>query len=306
MRSLPLPPIGAFGVFVVCARCVQDQALASRLLGAAAEVGAAAQHYINLGGLGQLFTFPADDIVGDWVDGSEMEALYTGTLVRQGSDARVYYDALRASSPHGICPYCAQRTVGTLDHYLPKTSRPILAVTPANLVPACDACNKIKLAFDPSVAEEQILHPYFDDFSTTEWLKARVIAVNARPVIEFFADPPLSWSNVVKVRLETHLRVLKLQTLYTSHAAEELVANRELLQRLCRTGGANAVLEHCREQEGTRRTVNINAWQAAYFGALAGSDWFCSTGVMAIDESRPVWPDDPTAEMQTLAAAATS
>ncbi len=176
-----------------------------------------------------------------------------------------------------------------------------MAVTPANLIPACEACNKDKLTFNPATAEEQLLHPYFDDVSAGEWLKARVVEVSGRPVIEYFSDPPPSWSSVLKARLEMHLRVLKLPTLYTSHAAEELLNTRESLQRLRRSGGAALVHAHCREQEASRKAAHRNSWQAAYFCALAMSDWFCTAGVLAIDEPQAVWPTDPSPAMEALA-----
>ena len=184
MRKLRHPPLGAYGVFGVCAHSVRDLAFRTRLFGALDAVQAAEVAYLALGASARLFELPASNHIDGWVDGAEMETLYTQTLSRLESPARQYYDALRASAPNNICPYCGQRTVSTLDHYLPKTIYPVLAVTPINLVPACGDCNKVKLDFQPPDSEGQILHPYFDDVTSEVWLEARVNDDAGRPVLE--------------------------------------------------------------------------------------------------------------------------
>lgn len=301
MRKLTPPPLKAHGIFGVCALSVQSAALKTRLLGAIPEITSAEQQYATLAPHAGLHQFPASDHVGVWVTSAEMETLYTGTLARLESTARPYYDAIRASAPNDICPYCGQRTVDSLDHYLPKSLYPALAVTPINLVPACSACNKTKLDFQPSDAKNLILHPYYDDVPKDIWLKARVLDADGRPVLEYFADPPSTWSKLWASRVRAHLDTLELTTLYALHAAEELVNNRQSLQDLHLAGGAVAVQAHCREVQGSRQAAYLNSWQAACYGALVDSDWFCANGVLAIEASKPVWPADPSAEIEALA-----
>lgn len=300
MRKLPLPPLTAYGIFCVCAASVQNVELKTRLFGAISEINSAEKQYANLAPCASLHQFPAKDHVGDWVTGEEMETLYTGTLARLESTARLYYDAIRASAPNDICPYCGQRTVDSLDHYLPKSLYPALAVTPINLVPACSACNKTKLDFQPPDAKDLILHPYYDDVPKDIWLKARVLNVGGKPVLEYFTDPPSTWQTLWASRVKAHLDTLKLPTLYASHAAEELVNNRQSLQNLCLSGGAAAVKAHCQEVQGSRQAAYLNSWQAACYGALVDSDWFCASGVLAIEASKPVWPADPSYEIDAL------
>lgn len=300
MRKLAPPPLKAKGIFGVCARSVQSAEFQTRLLGAIPEITSAEQQYATLAPCASLHKFPAKDHVGDWVMGAEMETLYTGTLARLESTARPYYDAIRASAPNDICPYCGQRTVDTLDHYLPKSLYPALAVTPINLVPACSACNKTKLDFQPPNAQDLILHPYYDDVPKDIWLKARVLNVGEKPVLEYFADPPSTWPTLWASRVSAHLSTLKLTILYASHAAEELVSNRQSLQNLHLSGGAAAVKAHCREIQGSRQAAYLNCWQAACYGALFDSNWFCTSGVLAIEASKPLWPDDPSDEIDAL------
>ena len=217
------------------------------------------------------------------------------------STARPNYDAIRASAPNDICPYCVQRTVDTLDHYLPKSLYPVLAVTPINLVPACSACNKTKLDFQPPDAKGLILHTYYDDVPRDIWLKARVLDVGGNPVLEYFADPPSTWPTPWASRVKAHLDTLKLPTLYALHAAEELVNNRQSLQNLHLSGGEAAVKAHCQEVQSSRQAAYLNSRQAACYGALVDSDWFCASGLLAIEASKPVWPFDPSDEIDALA-----
>jgi 5-methylcytosine-specific restriction endonuclease McrA len=301
VRKLTPPPYKAKGIFGVCALSVQSAEFQTRLLGAIQDITLAEQQYATLAPYASLHQFPAIDHVGNWVTGAEMETLYTGTLARLKSTARPYYDAIRASAPNDICPYCGQRTVDTLDHYLPKSLYPALAVTPINLVPACSACNKTKLDFQPPDAKDLILHPYYDDVPKDTWLKARVLDVAGKPVLEYFADPPSTWPTLWASRVSAHLVTLELPMLYASHSAEELINNRQSLQNLHRSGGAAAMKAHCREVQGSRQAAHLNSWQAACYGALVDSDWFCASGVLAIEASKPIWSSDPSDDIDALA-----
>jgi 5-methylcytosine-specific restriction endonuclease McrA len=301
VRKLPPPPYKAKGIFGVCAISVRSAEFQTRLLGVISEIISAENYYATLAPNGMLHQFPAIDHVGVWVTGEEMETLYTGTLARLESTARPYYNAIRTSAPNDICPYCGQRTVDSLDHYLPKSLYPALAVTPINLVPACSACNKIKLDYQPTAPNELILHPYYDDVTKDIWLKARVVDIGGNPVLEFFADPPSTWPTLWASRVRTHLDTLGLPALYALHAAEELVNNRQSLQNLHLSGGAAAVKAHCKEVQDSRQAAYLNSWQAALYGALGDSTWFCASGVLEIEASKPVWPADPSDYIDALA-----
>ncbi|MGM7415841.1 HNH endonuclease signature motif containing protein [Lactococcus lactis] len=67
------------------------------------------------------------------------------------------------------CPICdcsfAYSQV-TLDHIIPKKKYPYYSITPINLVPTCYNCNMRKNDGTPS----KILHPYFHDFITFDYL----------------------------------------------------------------------------------------------------------------------------------------
>jgi hypothetical protein len=268
-------------VLLLCAENVQSHALQIRLAAAASTVEAEDADYRVKGPLAQLYLIASTPGVGEWVDGPEMERLYTGTLARRGSAARHIYDTIKTSARHNICPACGQRLVTTLDHYLPKTSHPALAVAPHNLLPCCGDCNKIKLDHLATSAGEQTLHPYFDNVDDATWLIASVIMASP-PALLFGVNDPPAWPALKSERVRHHFKVMQLGPLYAAHAGEEIENLRYQLQQLHRSGGAGAVRDHLLEQEATRRTVNRNSWQAAMYAALAASDWFCQTGVHTI------------------------
>ncbi len=115
-----------------------------------------------------------EEAVGE-VSSKEMKNVYKAKLTHQKSPGYHIYNKIRASAPNNICPFCGQRTVTTLDHYLPQGKYLKLVVTPINLIPACADCNKIKLSDAPANASEQVLPPYFDSTTDYQWLFARVI-----------------------------------------------------------------------------------------------------------------------------------
>ena len=70
---------------------------------------------------------------------------------------------------HGLlfCPSCGESgKPGTLDHYLPKSEYPELAVVIANLTPMCSECQGRKgTDFQNAAGEKLFLHPYFDSIN---------------------------------------------------------------------------------------------------------------------------------------------
>lgn len=77
----------------------------------------------------------------------------------------------------GACPVCGRDSLGTLDHYLPKSIYAEYAFFSRNLIPACDRCNNARgnLVRGANL-HERPLHPYFDSFAST-----RVMTVDAKP-----------------------------------------------------------------------------------------------------------------------------
>lgn len=280
MRKLPKPIFSVDDIVNDCVRSIQSQELKTRLRNAKETIATAAQTYDSRGALGELHLIAGSDTV-DEVSAAEMEKLYKQTFVKS-KRTRPIYASLKKACRNDICPLCGQRTVHQLDHYLPVSQHPVMAVTPINLVPACSECNKLKLAHDPVSAEEQTLHPYFDDLTNVRWLFAKV--EQTQPVsIVFRATPVEDLSPVLKSRITWHFNMFHLGELYASHAAEEL-SNIRYGLNLVATGAnaANELTAHLQREAQSRSAIHRNSWQTAMYEALAQSDWFCDGGFQKI------------------------
>jgi len=73
-----------------------------------------------------------------------------------------YISEMRRESRYLGCPMCGSMLSGTLDHLLPKNSYPEFSVFSQNLVQACQ-CNSLRSEVLMGVANERVLHPYFDE-----------------------------------------------------------------------------------------------------------------------------------------------
>ena len=261
-----------------CRACMNNVNLANRIETATAALELAKTHYEAVVTVGNFYTIPSADTVAGIVSREEMEWLYTSKFSKKGSPVRVIYDEILTGAPNGMCPLCGQRTVSTLDHYLAKSQHPALTVTPVNLVPACRDCNTEKLAHQPSCAEQQTLHPYYDNVEDGTWLHASVVE-NMPPAIWFYVDPPTNWPVIKAARVRFHFSSLKLARLYGAHAAAELIQIQFALLKVSERGGPDAVRMHLSDQAESRRRSNHNSWQAAMYATLSNSVWFCTDGL---------------------------
>lgn len=278
MRKLPLPTITVKDTLEACVKGVSSLHLKQRFLAIEPALVTAEETYLELGQNGELYSIPIGEDVEGQVSGDEMKALYTQYFVPEKKPGRSFYNTLKSAPKHSLCPLCGQRVVSTLDHYLAKAKHPALAITPANLVPACADCNKIKLAAQATQAAEQTLHPYFDNVEDEQWLKALVVEA-APPAVRFFVETPNTWDAVLRQRVQAHFDDFELASLYGTQAAVELTNIAGGLIHLRETCGGDAVRQHLLLQLASRRRAHLNSWQTALYEALANSAWFCQTGV---------------------------
>lgn len=211
------------------------------------------------------------------VSAADMEKIYTQRMVPSSSPGRVAYDKIMGSAEHGRCPLCGQRTVTTLDHYLPKAHYSALVVTPANLIPCCSECNKTKGGSAPTCAEDQFPHPYFDEFDDGCWLIASLVETSP-PALAFGCMPPLEWDSIKSKRISRHFFELGLAKLYAAHSGSELVNLRGSLRRIHSRLGQPGVRQHLLDVAEGYAEATVNSWQAAMCSALGASDWYCDHG----------------------------
>lgn len=274
------PEYTAVQTFRTCIGRIRNNDLKERLQASEGEVEAAEKMYASAAEKTNLYSLARGDFLLRSVSSEEMIAIYRDRMAKKRAAGRVIYDDIILSAKDGRCPLCGQRSVSTLDHHLPKTVYPSLAVAPLNLVPACADCNKAKSDFVPVSKEEEPLHPYFDSVENECWLKGSVVE-NFPASIRFFPDPPDVWSLTTQKRVKKHFRSFGLSALYAAQAAQELDNIKYYLTQLYEANdedGAQRVRDHLQEQAESRRRAQTNSWQTATYQALSESDWYCDGG----------------------------
>ena len=277
MRKLPAPIEDASQVYRTCISGIRNEELRMRLEEIQPDIALAAQQFRAAGEGATFYNIPRSEDVRGVVTKDEMSGLYKYRMAKKKAPARTVYDRLLSIPSHGICPLCGQRTASTLDHYLPKTQYPALAVVPINLVPACKDCNKAKGVSFPLSENGQTLHPYFDDLDGVRWLYSEVIE-GAPAVLRYHVQFKEALDVKTAARIRYHFDKFELAALYAAHAAEELVNINYGLARLFAHGGIEAVRSSLEERAASYMAANISSWQTAMYQALAGNNWFCSGG----------------------------
>ena len=272
MWKVARPTFSTLQTFEACIKSISDVGFKGRLEKSIVAVHGADDLYREAGERGAFDDLDQHDFRLAAVSASEMSNLYDRKMAEKRSSARHIYDALIIASPQGKCPMCGHRDVTTLDHYLPKSRYPALAVNPVNLVPSCVECNKTK-----SSSVSATLHPYYDDIESSRWLWAEVIESDPA-AIRFFVKPHIDWPDELGLRVAHHFQVFKLAQLYAAQAARTISGIRYKLVGLSQLGGDAVVRSHLAEEYATWSAADINGWEAALYQALSESDWFCSGG----------------------------
>lgn len=277
MRNLAKPPHAPGDVFLTCISRVRDEGLKARLEAVEPHVVAAARAFDRAAAHAQLHTIPTHTTVGGLVTKQEMVDVYDYRMVKKEQPGRHIYDEILTAPSQGRCPLCGQRDVTTLDHHLPKTHFPALAVVPVNLVPSCSDCNKAKLDVAPRTQAEQTFHPYYDDVETDRWLEATIL--EHRPAaLRFEVRPPATWGAIKSLRAAHHFATFKLGALYSSQAAAELLNIRHFLMGVHSKAGTEGVRRHLLEMSVSCEEVNLNSWQSASYRALSSNRWYYEGG----------------------------
>jgi 5-methylcytosine-specific restriction endonuclease McrA len=204
----------------------------------------------------------------------EMRSFYSYRLRRKTAPQRRLYDELMAAPPHARCPYCGERRVKSLDHYLPLSTFSALSVTPTNLVPACSDCNKAKDDYEPTAGGPALLHPYFDDLDPLPWLQA-TISPGLPPAVTFRIDRSVFALPSDADRVQKHVEVFDLFSLFVSHAAQAVDELDMRLPDLYANGGSSDVEQYLLEALRYLPPRPFNVWRRALIAALAKNSWYC-------------------------------
>ncbi|ENM6584235.1 hypothetical protein AB8I92_004662 [Vibrio alginolyticus] len=187
---------------------------------------------------------------------------------------QIPYDILdEMRNEHGLlfCPSCGEDGApGTLDHYLPKTEFPELAVCIANLTPMCSTCQGEKSADYITIdGKKAFLHPYYDEifvslFHVDIWppfdkpmafnveIKAAITG-ELRPLIESHIKGIDFKNRFEKYCASKHLHLLKLMA--EEREDEEPMKAAQLIRRFLRQENKKA----------------LNAWGSIYYQSVLGT-----------------------------------
>jgi hypothetical protein len=272
MISLPMPPFAAIDTYAACAQGVRDSDLKARLAGDTWCVAGADARYAQAGAANTTDDLTAADFQMSAVTPAEMRWLYDRRLAGKTTPARATYDWLKQSAPFGRCALCGVRDATTLDHYLPKSTFPSLAVNPVNLMPACAHCNQLK-----SSRIGTTVHAYFDDVSSGAWLAASIVESKPCAVL-FDAISPGHWPIALADRVRVHFAVLRLGALYSLQASRTLRGDAVAFRRAFKSDGPKGVRINVNERAASWTDHDPNCWEAAMYTAMSQSDWFCDGG----------------------------
>lgn len=283
MRHLPMPEDEAKLVFLTAISNYGDEALRKRLAAFASTIESASADYVGARGDLRRCRVVKRGLVLAGVTKEELIRVYDRKVARMGQPGRPFYDRIKAAPPRGICPLCGKGPVTQLDHNFQKAVYPVLAVTPANLVPSCGDCNRRKEDVSQD-ASENTLHPYFHNLDGTRWLRAEVVQ-GTPPSVRYIVVRQVGWDDELTRRANTHLDVYGLRRLYSVEAAQEMTEIRRHLETLGAKGGKDAVREHLLYVARSREAATRNSWRTALYFALAESDWFCAEGFLLLSDT---------------------
>lgn len=274
MHFISRPTLSAEAIFAAAVPTIYGRAKQARFAAEINQISVLGAAYESAAADGQTWKLSSSAYTLATVTDKEMSNFYSYRLRSKEAPNRFFYDRILAIPRHGRCPYCGERRVKTLDHYLPQSSFSALAVTATNLVPSCSDCNKSKNNYEPSGTKPPLLHPYFDNLDTIPWLRAGVIPGDP-PGITYWVDHPSFESRSDAVRVQNHFEVFELFELFVSHAAQTLDELNMRLPDLHMSGGAAAVRQYLLEEITYLVPRPMNLWRRPLYGALAASRWYC-------------------------------
>lgn len=234
------------------------------------------EEYYNLARVNDLHLFninlPVSNIIIGQLTNEHLVNLYNYCLVKQRC-GNIYDNLINlAKNPNIYCPFCGGiNKPSQIDHFLPKARYGHFSVYPYNLIPICSTCNsEYKKSFFPINKEEQLIHAYLDDdcFFSDRWLYARYIDDIEYGTIEYYVDPPETWTDDKKSKVIFHFKTFKLAERFSEKACEPLS---DLLTQMKAHKVRNGLLEDFEEiniDSIIQKQNRINHWKKVAFLAI--------------------------------------
>lgn len=278
MITIACPAGDAGAIYAELAVRTKTLVLREALLAQGAHVAARAAQYLQDAPLEILYHLRPELPVG--VTREELSKVYDRVLVK--GKGRPLYEKIKAGAHRNRCPLCGQRDVRTLDHYLPKSHFPELAVFPANLIPSCSDCNFHKRTHLALTYDQQTFHPYFDDWQNFCLVQAN-ISIDDTVDVQYSIESAEGFDEKRLARVRRHFNLLHLGELYSTHAGQELVEAKALFYNFFNEG-PEILRDELAHIARSRERYNLNSWNAALYRALSQTPAFWNGGFRKIDE----------------------
>ena len=208
-----------------------------------------------------------------YVDKDVMKEAYEDYIVKGFEGiGRDTYDELMLLADSGICPYCFLGSVNTLDHYLPKAKYIDYAITPVNLIPCCNECNKYKSDEIYDSEDKLLINSYFEDVSKLNWLDGEV--VEGFPITFKFKINSSLVDSSLKRRLERQFVKLKLGSRYSRAAGRVFRIRVKSIAQDYEHGGLESVKKKLESDKDSAEDLNLNSLEAKVYESLIKSEWF--------------------------------
>lgn len=173
---------------------------------------------------------------------------------------------------HGLnlCPACGEAGApNTLDHYLPKAEYPHFCITPLNLFPMCDSCQKEKgEKTGDTTAPRFFIHPYFDVFIAEQAIELSINPPFLTPTFDLTPHSQLTANQSALV--ECHIRELAIARRYGHFFREQ---HRRLIRLTVHMRNTGQDVPTTLETFCTGAEVPTkNSWEHVFYSAVLANE----------------------------------
>ena len=205
------------------------------------------------------------------IDSELLIKSYTTKFRNKDYEWRAYYDAIKLSSMHNICPYCLVGTANTVDHYLPKETYPMYSVHSYNLIPACRDCNTNKGSKIPFNDNEFFVNPQYDSLCDYEWLSVHII-IDKSIGFKYSINDKMKDENEYS-KLSFHFEKLELSMLYSSNSSSQFSGERKEFKDIFDSKGPSILKDEiCKRRDSWISGHGVGHWKSAYYQSIVECD----------------------------------
>ncbi|TDM48748.1 hypothetical protein ETI06_09755 [Macrococcoides goetzii] len=252
-------------ILISCIDNLRNQTEKQILLGSANELERIYMLYDSLLEKNNIDLFK-ENVIDEEV-GNLLIKMYENKFSKKGQTARNYYDKILSYNKSEICPYCKTAKANNLDHYLPKSKYPSLAINPLNLLPICFKCND-----DKGTVVGSLVHLYYDNIQSINWLKCKLF--RCKPLkLEFYVDKSEFEDTELFQKVNNTFERYNISSTYNSLAIDELLDSFHSFKRIANVDGYSVLKSDLKEI--IKHAHNKNTWKYSLYNEISGeNDWF--------------------------------